>query len=267
MQRICASVCELVAGSYSTNLPPLLDPAPAPPITVQIGDGGVTPTAGQSYTLTCSVSGTSVPTYQWRKDGSVIQGETTELLSSPLRLSDAGQYTCEVTVNSMTLTDDKNVVIMSKISKLVHCVYYSLSLLCPLVPPPTSVTITSDPVSPIRPVGSDVTLTCTVVLSTAVSVEVDVSTAWTGPDGLETINNAHSVIGSTTTYTSKAMINSFGRDQSGNYTCTATVSSTSSFLTGSGSQSGTARVTVGKVDIYVYMHAHNIVINQRKYLV
>ena len=79
------------------------------------GDG--TPTAGQSYTLTCSVSGVSVTTYQWRKDDSVIQGQTTEMLSfSPLRLSDAGQYTCEVIVNSMTLTDDEDVVIMSKIS-------------------------------------------------------------------------------------------------------------------------------------------------------
>ena len=83
----------------------------------RISDGGATPTAGQNYTLTCSVSGASVTTYQWRKDGSVIQGETTEKLSfSPLRLSDAGQYTCEVTVNSMTLTDDENVIIMSKIS-------------------------------------------------------------------------------------------------------------------------------------------------------
>ena len=247
MQRICASVCELVAGSYSTNLPPLLDPAPAPPITVQIGDGGVTPTAGQSYTLTCSVSGTSVPTYQWRKDGSVIQGETTELLSSPLRLSDAGQYTCEVTVNSMTLTDDKNVVIMSKISKLLHCVYYSLFLLCPLVPPPTSVTITSDPVSPIQPVGSDVTLTCTVELSPAVNVEVAVGTVWTGPAGFMTTNTAQPVMGSTTTYTSTAMVSSFGRDKSGDYICVATASPKppSLFLTISGSRRGTVEVTTG----------------------
>ena len=245
------------SASSSSNAP--LTEAPTTPTTITVtvvvsGDG--TPTAGQSYTLTCSVSGASVTTYQWRKDGSVIQGETTEMLSfSPLRLSDAGQYTCEVTVNSMTLTDDKNVVIMSKISKLVHCVYYSLSLLCPLVPPPTSVTITSDPVSPIQPVGSDVNLTCTVVLSTVVNVEVAVNKMWTGPDGFMTANTAQPVMGSTTTYTSTAMVNSFGRDQSGVYTCTATVSSTSSFLTDSGSQPGTARITVGKGN-NLYVQAH-----------
>ena len=92
-------------------------------IAVAVSDDG-TPTVGQSYSLTCSVSGASVTTYQWRKDGSVLQGETTEirLSFSPLRLSDAGQYTCEVTVNSMTLTDDVDVVIMSKNLRLLHCV-------------------------------------------------------------------------------------------------------------------------------------------------
>ena len=108
---------------YSTINYHLFLKTPALPISVQITGSVATPTAGESYTLTCSVSGASVTTYQWRKDGSVIQGQTTEMLSfSPLRLSDAGQYTCEVIVNSISLTDDENVIIMSKISKLVHCV-------------------------------------------------------------------------------------------------------------------------------------------------
>ena len=112
------------------------------------------------------------------------------------------------------------------------------------VPNPMVVTITSDPVSPIQPV----TLTCTADLSPAVNVQVIVNTEWTGPDGFMTTNTAQPVMGSTTTYTSTATVSSFGRGQSGVYTCTATVSSTSSFLTDSGSQSGTARVTVGKGD-------------------
>ena len=59
--------------------------------------------------------------------------ETGPTLSfSSLRMSDAGQYTCEVTVNGMTLTDDEDVVIMSKISKLLHCAYYTHSLCCAL---------------------------------------------------------------------------------------------------------------------------------------
>ena len=93
-------------------------------------------------------------------------------------------------------------------------------------------------------VGSAVTLTCTVTLSLTVN-DVTVNTVWTGPAGFMTTNIAQLVMGSTTTYTGTAMVSSFGRGQSGGYTCTATVSSSSSFLTDSGPQSGTARVTVG----------------------
>ena len=92
--------------------------------------------------------------------------------------------------------------------------------------------------------GSNVTLTCTVVLSQAVDVPVTVNTVWTGPNGfMENIPAGR--VGSTTTYTSTAMVSSFGRDQSGVYTCTATVSSTSSFISSS-IGSASIRVTVGK---------------------
>ena len=105
--------------------------------------------------------------------------------------------------------------------------------------------VTSSKSSPINPVGSDVTLTCTVDFDPAVDVPVTVNTMWTGPNGFMTTNTAQSVMGSTTTYTSTAMVSSFGRDQSGNYTCTATVNSPQ-FITCSELQSGTAWVTIGK---------------------
>ena len=79
-------------------------------------------------------------------------------------------------------------------------------------------------------------------LQLAVNVPVAVNTVWAGPDGFMP---AQAAIGSTTTFTSTATVSSFGRNQSGVYNCTATVSSTSSFIR-SVSQSGTARVTVGK---------------------
>ena len=106
--------------------------------------------------------------------------------------------------------------------------------------------VTSDPVSPIQPfVFPNVTLTCTVELSLAVDVPVTVNTVWTGPDGFMTTNTAQRVMGSNTTYNSTATVSSFGRDQSGNYTCTAIFSSTSSFLNNS-FQSDVKRVTTGK---------------------
>ena len=112
--------------------------------------------------------------------------------------------------------------------------------------PPNSVTVTSDPGSPIRPVGSTVTLTCTVELSPAVDVPVTVNTLWTGPDGFITTNTAQPVMGSTTTYTSTVMVNSFQRNQSGNYSCRVTVSSSSPVLTNSSQRSHTKRITTGK---------------------
>ena len=117
-----------------------------------------------------------------------------------------------------------------------------------LVPAPTSVRVTSDQANPlaVRPIGSaTVTLTCTVELSPSVDVSVTVNTVWTGPDNLNTTIMAQQM-GSTTTYTSTAMVSSFGRDQSGNYTCTATVSSTSQFIMNSMASTQPTRVTVGK---------------------
>ena len=69
---------------------------------------------------------------------------------------------------------------------------------------------------------------------------------WTGPAGFSTTNTAQPVMGSTNTYTSAAVVRSFGRDQSGNYTCTATVSSVSSVLSPN-SQSETVLITTGKI--------------------
>ena len=104
---------------------------------------------------------------------------------------------------------------------------------------------TSHPVRIIRPVGSNVTLTCTVELSPVVEVPVIVNAVWTGPAGFNTTNTAQPVMGSSTTYTSTAIVRSFGRDRSGNYTCTATVSSMFPVLSFS-SQSEPVLITTGK---------------------
>ena len=121
-----------------------------------------------------------------------------------------------------------------------------------LVPSPTTVIVTSVTLSPIRPVGSAVTMTCTVELSPVVNIPVNVTTVWTGPAGLMTTNTAQPVVGSTTNYASTAMIRSFGRNESGVYTCTATATTTSAYLRDSASHSGTATLTVGKETVLCY---------------
>ena len=107
--------------------------------------------------------------------------------------------------------------------------------------------ITSDPVSPIRPVGSDATLTCTVELSPAVDVPVTVNVQLSDPAGSPLTITSSLMSGFT--YISIAIISSFGRDQSGNYTCTAIVSSSFLFFTNSRPQSVAAYITVGKKHI------------------
>ena len=73
-------------------------------------------------------------------------------------------------------------------------------------------------------------MTCTVELSPDVDIPVTVTTVWTGPAGFMTTKTAQPVMGSTTTYTSTAIISSFGKDQSGLYICTATAETTSPLL-------------------------------------
>ena len=114
------------------------------------------------------------------------------------------------------------------------------------VPVPESVYITSDPRSPIRPVGSNVTLICTVELSPAVDVPVSVNTVWTGPDGFKRNIAAEPVMGSNTTHASTTMIRSFGRTESGNYTCDVTAYITSQCHPSScNASSTTKRISVG----------------------
>ena len=103
--------------------------------------------------------------------------------------------------------------------------------------------ITSEPVSPIQTNGSQVILICTVELNPAVDVPVTVYVWLTDPAGNPLTVTTTSMSGST--YTSTAMIRSFGREQSGVYSCAATVNSSSPYLTNSSLKSGMAYVTVG----------------------
>ena len=76
--------------------------------------GGVTPTAGEDYQLTCSVSGAEnlnpTITYRWTRNsgsGQTQVGANLNALSFiPLRLPDAASYICEVTVSSSYLVSD-----------------------------------------------------------------------------------------------------------------------------------------------------------------
>ena len=101
----------------------------------------------------------------------------------------------------------------------------SISIIVRISPPVPNqtVVITSNPVSPIHPIGSAITLICTVELNSFVDVTVNMNTQLSGPAGVTITPLTNSVMVNTTRYTSTSMVSSFGRNQSGEYTCTATV--------------------------------------------
>ena len=198
-----------------------------PPVSILIDDEGVTPVAGLNYSLACKVSGIDTTvTYTWRKDDAPLSEVGPILSFSSFRLSDTGEYSCAIRVHDCSFKRTKNVTIERGEYKLHNDSMYSMALsewISPLaVFQPDSVTLISDPTSPLGVAGSNVTVICATELSPAIDVPVNVQIQLTDPDG-GTL--------ATTTETSRPRsmanytINSFRREQIGVYTCIVTFSS------------------------------------------
>lgn len=111
------------------------------------------------------------------------------------------------------------------------------------VPVPISVTVNATPSGDVL-ADSPVNLTCIIELSESVDVAVTVNTIWTGPPGREFISATSTATSvSQTTYTSTAAVRT-GDSGEYMYTCTAIVSSTSSFIIASRDVSEAVIVTV-----------------------
>ena len=104
-----------------------IHPLAAPSVSVQISDGGAAPTAGENYQLTCSVSGANnlnpTITYQWTRNsgsGQTPVGTNLNVLSfTPLRLSDAASYGCEVRISSSYLASE--IIAMNSFNIRIQC--------------------------------------------------------------------------------------------------------------------------------------------------
>ena len=123
------------------------------------------------------------------------------------------------------------------------------------VPALSSVVLTSNKSNPIQPVGSGISLTCTVELSPSV-VESDLSVlmvdAQLSRDGTPLNLTGPTVTGTTFTYT--IQLDSFGRSDSGNYECTATVrpQPPSTYIIGNEvAKSNVTSVTTGKFSVFI----------------
>ena len=114
-------------------------------------------------------------------------------------------------------------------------------------------TIQSDPTSPVTP-GSDVTINCTVELGPVVmtsELSLLMVDAQLSRDGI-TLNLSSLTI-SGTTFTFTIVVRLFGRNDSGNYSCAASVKPNSSYLTENMTLiSGSMNILIGK--LYIQTH-------------
>ena len=65
-------------------------------------------------------------------------------------------------------------------------------------------------------------------------------------DGFKIINTSQPILGNFTTYTSRRMVCLFGRNESGIYTCTASLSSTNPYFINGGTMSDSIPLTTGE---------------------
>ena len=118
-----------------------------------------------------------------------------------------------------------------------------------IVPPPSTLMLISSGNSDIVTVGTGVTLTCTLMLNSAI-VESDVSLLMIDTqlsrDGTPLALTGPTVSSTTFTYTTQ--LNSFGRSDAGNYTCTAVIrpQPTAIYLTGNEILSSVINIGAGK---------------------
>ena len=116
------------------------------------------------------------------------------------------------------------------------------------MPAPTVVTVTA-PVGVIIAGTRSLSLTCTVELTTAVDIPVTVNTVWTGPD-MTTVTPTSSVMESLTRYIIMANVDAA---RGGNYTCQASIDSSSQFISESENTSGLSTITVGECHVTLHI--------------
>ena len=185
--------------------------------------------AGEDYTLTCQFTGGEAvtPVYQWLKDNSPLADEISETLSfSPLRETDSGGYTCEVTTGSLTGTSPSvniNVVGKCRFSDKKSAYY------CYQPAPALSASITANG-QPNE--GQSYSLTCNVNGDESLAVTRR-TFQWDRVGGSGSVSQS-SVL---TFYT-------LSRDDDGEYMCTSTF--TSPYLTNTQTVTATTMVTINR---------------------
>ena len=214
-------------------------------MSIQITESTSGIIGGQHLSLTCRIFGAEnlnpSVTYRWNKnsnDGQIQVGTNSKiLLFTPIRLSDAANYSCTVSIASAYLTNSINAMASWSVrirSRLFFPHYSQLTIRAIMhagivniscAVPPSSVSLTSNVADSIQIVGSDVLLTCTVELNLAIlGSEIFLLTvnAQLSKNGT-VLALAGPVVTAGTIFTYTTQLNSFQINDFGNYTCIATI--------------------------------------------
>ena len=110
-------------------------------MSVQVKGSGAAPTSGEDYQLTCSISAGGVgnlgptTTYRWTKNSgsgqTQVETNSNTLSFTPLRLSDAASYICEIIVSSNYLSGDIMAVSVSSQDIMIQSKHHAYQCIIP----------------------------------------------------------------------------------------------------------------------------------------
>ena len=166
-------------------------------------------TAGQSYSLTCTVTLdgiTGSPTIEWlgpnynpvSNSSSVTMEKVLmvnnsaydrTLVFSGVLTSHGGQYTCQTVLDQVSAVASSELSVQSVYTKSVKFYVHFQFNLFPTVPQPT-VSITLNHTGVLY-AGTPLTLTCSIQLNPAVDTTVMVTRMWRGPGSQLVSNSSH----------------------------------------------------------------------------
>jgi len=250
-------------------------------VVVNPSSSGV-PAAGSSFTITCvalkSASGFSQsPQVSWTSpSGGIVTSGGGLTLASPmtdslrttqaltfdtLSTAEAGVYTCDASLSSSALTspyqtnETHTVQVSGESLHINNTLCFSSVFLVILYAVPTPrITLTSNTGQYIS--DNTVIFTCTITLASTVNSGEMVSTSWSGPNGQlinsssVTLSNVRSI--ASESYQSSLTITGFvPAVHNGNYRCNGSVTSMSSYVTGT-STSATTSVMISGTSFIFY---------------
>ena len=259
-----------------------------PLVTVRSGGSS---TAGESLTVECiveTVEGVRSEdiSIQWMgPDGSEPSGDNIEigelttdstrdyvittgrLVFSPLHTSDRGQYTCtgRIRADSVEVNlSNSSSLIIDVTSKYSITLFYVHSYVCCYISsvPAPNVSISLDTDGTVYQ-GTELVITCTVIVDPAVNTEFDVVMTWSSdpPDPMDgpyvTITNTR---GSGSEFTSTVIFRPVDTTDSASYTCTTSVTSTASdtdYVTSSMECRDTVDITVEGESAQMMIHSRS----------